>query len=181
MKKLVFLFSIVTILFCFTSCKNETSSTTTTVSEPASTAFRLDAEETDDLLVLMYINITDTDFGKYKYFFEHNKAPNKKFEINPPYKNKIMLEPSFLLLNLGVRGNLPDAEKVNYDFKIYRELADGSGKPEFLKDYKNSDYTYAELKKLNSKFVIQSIKVNFSTDSSLPGHISPPIKPIDQP
>lgn len=134
------------------------------------------ATDDDDLIVLLYYNVIDTDYENFTYSFIHNKTPDTKVKLNNPALEGATLEPSFIVLNFGPRGGL--SGNIDYGFKIEREGKDG--KTELLDEYKNM-YTYEVLKKLNSKVVIQSVKISFDPDSPLPIVITPPIKPTPQP
>jgi len=182
MKKLLFVLPVI-ILF-LNSCDPSQKKTDTTESDVSSIEpFQLAPKTGDDLLVLLYLNITDLDYKRYVYEFSHNKTPDKKFTIQQPTITNsngidIAQEPNFVLLNLGKMNSLPDNNYVDYNFTITRTDKQGNSEP---LDYSKNKYTYKELKMLNSKIVIQSLKINFKKDPTLPGHISPPIKPSEQP
>ena len=145
----------------------------------------LKPSDEDDLIVFLYFDVIDKDYDKYDYYFVHNKAPKNKVKLNnptiqeQPNDPRQDLEPSFITLNFGSRKNLKDADPVDYNFKIERIDRKDTSKIETLDEFKGK-YNYIDLKKINSKIVIQSVKIKFN-DAGYPGSIQPPIKPNEQP
>ncbi len=180
-------------LFLFNSCKNKADQEGNETQDSTNIVVKigddyLKPSDDDDLIVFLYLNIIDTkdDYDKFDYYFIHNDSPDKKLKINSPTvtddDGTQDLEPTFVSLNFGPRNKLPigDEDFVKYNFKIKRIDKKDASIFEPLDDKYKGDWTYKKLLAIDSKVVIQSIRIKFN-DPTYPGSITPPIKPIDSP
>lgn len=182
------LFVLISILILFSACTIN-GGEKKAIGDPTA-KFELNATVDDDLIAILYFDITDTAYKEFVYTFEHNNATanTEKVVLNHPVKissvtgKEVPNDQSFVLLNFGPRSKLPDEGEVKYNFKIIKEKSKPApgDKSDTLEDFKQT-YRYRELKKLNSKIVVQHVFVNYSKDPNYPGNINPPIKPVEQP